>query len=202
MEARTTAPRLGGFTVLGLLLVIGGLSAFAAQQAGFDLMEAVRDAGWPLFVIAPGIALLVASLFQRPPHGLGFAIPGGIVTMVGLVLFYQQSTGHWESWAYAWALVGPGGAGLATLLYGLLYREQKLIGDGLRLTVISALLFAVGFWYFETIFATGRVPIDLGAWWPLALVALGIAALAVGILNVRRTPPDATPATTTTGDIR
>ena len=53
---------------------------------------------------------------------MGFAIAGSIVTTVGSVLLYQQTTGHWESWAYAWALVGPGAAGLGMLVYGLLFR--------------------------------------------------------------------------------
>jgi hypothetical protein len=195
MEARSDSQRWGGLAVLGVLLVVGGIAAFVAREAGWDPIRAVADAGWPLFVIVPGMALLVASLFQRPPHGLGLAIPGGIVAMVGLVLFYQQATGHWESWSYAWALVGPGAAGLATLLYGLLFREGKLIRDGLRLTVISAAIFAVGLWYFETIFDTGRVPIDLAAWWPLVLVALGIAALVTGLVNAG--PTDERPSPTT-----
>jgi len=202
MEAKPANRRVGGYTAVGILLVVAGLAAFAARQAGLDPIEAVTDAGWPLFILIPGVALIVASLFQRPPEGLGFAIPGGIVTMVGLVLYYQQATGHWESWAYAWALVGPGAAGLAMLLYGLFIREQRLIGDGLRLAIISAVLFAIGFWYFETIFDTGRIPFDLGAWWPLALVALGIAALLVGLLNTGRHGTDSPSTMNDAGGIR
>ena len=201
MEARSDSQRWGGFAVLGVLLLVGGIVAFLARQAGFDALDAVGDAGWPLFVVVPGAALLVASLFQRPPHGLALAIPGGVLTMTGLVLFYQQATGHWESWSYAWALVGPGAAGLATLVYGLVSRESKLVTVGLRLIVIAAAIFAIGLWYFETIFETGRVPIDLAAWWPLVLVALGIAALVIGLANGGRAE-ERPSATTEAGGVR
>ena len=44
---------------------------------------------------------------------------GGITTVVGLVLAVQNATGLWATWAYAWALVGPGGTGLGLVFYGL-----------------------------------------------------------------------------------
>ena len=129
MEAGTRTQRLGGgFIILGALFVLAGVGAFVARQAGIDPLGAVSDAGWPLFVIAPGVALLVASMFPQPPQGLAFAIPGGIVTSIGLLLFYQQATDHWESWAYAWALVGPGAAGLSMLPYGAFRASRRWSG--------------------------------------------------------------------------
>lgn len=194
MEARIGTPRLAGLTLLGALLVIVGIGAFLARQAGIDAIQTVTDAGWPFFVIIPGVLLLVASLFQRRPQGLGLAIPGAIVTSVGVLLFYQQATGHWESWAYAWALVGPGAAGLAMIGYGLFAGDPRVIRPGLALSAISAVLFIAGYWYFETIFDTGRVPVDLGASWPLALVALGVIALVIGLFS--RGPVTGQPSTT------
>ena len=38
----------------------------------------------------------------------GLAIAGSIVTVSGLILLIQDATAHYESWAYAWALVFPG----------------------------------------------------------------------------------------------
>jgi hypothetical protein len=183
MEARIGTRRLGGFVVLGALLVVAGIGAFLARQAGIDAAQIFTDGGWPFLVIVPGVALLVASAFQQPPRGLGFAIPGAIVTSIGVLLFYQQATGHWESWAYAWALIGPGAAGLSMLLYGFFSHDPTVTRAGLGLSVISAVLFVVGFWYFETIFDTGRVPFDMGASWPLVLIALGVVALGIGLFN-------------------
>jgi len=67
--------------------------------------------GWPVFVIAPGVFLLLVGLAMRDEAGLGMAIPGGMITSVGLLLALQNASGAWASWAYAWALVAPGVCG-------------------------------------------------------------------------------------------
>ena len=181
MEAKTSAVRWNGLAVVGAILVCAGAAWFVMRELRFDPFAAVADAGWPFFVIIPGVSLLALSLIPTPPRGLGFAIAGAIVTTVGIVLLYQATTAHWESWAYAWALVGPGAAGLGMLAYGLLFRQRDLLPAGARLVAIAAGLFVVGYWYFETVFATGRTPIDLGVWWPIVVVAVGLAALVSGL---------------------
>lgn len=199
MNTATTGRQVGGFTVIGILLLVAGVLSLGASVLDLDPFAATAAGGWPLLIIVPGLVLLAASVFPAPPNGLGFAIPGSIVTTVGLVLFYQQSTGDWESWAYAWALVGPGGAGLGMLLYGLLFRQREIVVNGARLTALAAVLFGVGLWYFETIFRTGQVPIDLGSWWPLVLIVLGIVALFAGLRDASRPDVD---RETTSGTVR
>ena len=132
-------------------------------------------------MIIPGVILMLASLIPQPPRGVGFAIAGSIVTTVGLVLLYQEQTARWESWAYAWALVGPGAAGLGMLVYGLIFGQRELVSVGLRLASIAAAIFVAGYWFFETVFVTGRAPVDLGAWWPVAIIGAGLVVLAVGL---------------------
>jgi len=183
MQARNSVQRWGGLTVLGTILVLVGAGWFVLRELRIDPFEAIADAGWPYFVIIPGVALLIASLVRTPPHGVGLAIAGSIVTTVGAVLFYQQATGHWESWAYAWALVGPGGAGLGMLVYGLIFGQRDLLAAGARLVAIAAAIFAVGYWYFETIFASGRAPLEFGEWWPVVVVGVGLFALVAGLLS-------------------
>lgn len=199
MNTATTGRQVGGITLIGILLLVAGVLSLGARVLDIDPFAATAAGGWPLLVIMPGLVLLAASVFPAPPSGLGFAIPGSIVTTVGLVLFYQQSTGHWESWAYSWALVGPGGAGLGMLLYGLLFRQREIVSNGARLTAIAAVLFGVGLWYFETIFRTGQVPIDLGGWWPLVLIVFGVIALVAGLRD--GSPRDVDPETTS-GTVR
>ena len=183
MQARASAERWRGLTVLGAALVIVGIGWLIFRELAIDPFKAIGDAGWPYFVIIPGVALLLVSLVRTPPHGVGFAIAGSIVTTVGCVLLYQQTTGHWTSWAYAWALVGPGAAGLGMLAYGLIFGQRDLLAPGARLVAIAAAIFVVGYWYFETIFATGRAPLALGDWWPLVVIGVGLAALAAGVLS-------------------
>ena len=183
MQARTSAERWRGLTVLGSALVIVGVGWFVMRELAIDPFKAVSDAGWPYFVIIPGVALLLVSLVRTPPSGVGFAIAGSIVTTVGCVLLYQQTTGHWTSWAYAWALVGPGAAGLGMLAYGLIFGQRDLLAPGARLVAIAAAIFAVGYWYFETVFTTGRAPVALGEWWPVIVIGAGLTALAVGFVS-------------------
>jgi hypothetical protein len=185
MNAQSSSDRRGVLAV-GTLLVLAGIAAIVLRQAGFDLDNELFETGWPLFVIVPGLALLTASVFPAPPRGVGFAIAGSIVTSVGLLLFYQQSSGHWESWSYAWTLIGPGAAGLGLLGYGLLFRVRDFMTTGAWLVTISAVLFVVGFWFFETIFESGRVPVDLDAWWPVGLIGLGVAVLVGGMFESTR----------------
>jgi hypothetical protein len=45
---------------------------------------------------------------------------------------------------------------------------------------IAAAIFVAGYWFFETVFATGRAPIDLDMWWPVVIIAAGVAALLAG----------------------
>jgi hypothetical protein len=193
MRSRTSTQRWGGLTVLGTALVIVGAGWFVLRALQIDPFKAIADAGWPYFVIIPGVVLLIASLFPTPPRGVGFAIAGSIVTVVGALLLYQQTTGHWTSWAYAWALVGPGAAGLGMLVYGLIFSQRELLAAGARLVAIAGVIFAVGYWYFEAVFTTGRVPVELGVWWPLILVGIGLAALVGGLLT--RGPRTGEPAT-------
>ena len=121
MRTGFSIERWNGLALVGALLVVGGVGWFVARELRFDPFAAIADAGWPFFVIIPGVILMASSLIPKPPNGVGFAVAGSIVTTVGLVLLYQESTAHWESWAYGWVLVGPGAAGLGMLLYGLIF---------------------------------------------------------------------------------
>ena len=175
-----------GATVLGVLLVVVGLVFLVGQQLNVD----VTYVGWPLFVIGPGLALLALGLTQR--HGRGLTIAGSIVTIVGLVLLYQNATDHWESWAYAWALVGPGGSGLGMLLYGARSGDSGLARAGFWQVVTAIGLFAAGFIFFEGIIGISGTPLPLPEWLlPAVVIAFGVILLIRGIVGRRETalPP-------------
>ena len=185
MGSKTYAGRGTRFAVVGALLVVMGVGWLVGRDLRLDPFAPIADAGWPFLVIIPGVILMLSSLIPTPPRGVGFAIAGSIVTTVGLVLLYQEETAHWESWAYAWALVGPGAAGLGMLVYGLIFDQRDLASAGLRLATIAVAIFVAGYWFFETVFATGRAPVDLGAWWPVVMIVAGLAVLTVGLASSR-----------------
>ncbi len=185
--AYTTPPaaqpqRTGSGIALGVVLVVIGLFFLVIRLADVDL----GAYGWPLFIIIPGLTLLIVGFVSL---GTGAAIPGGILTMVGLVLAYQNSTGNWASWVYVWPLVAPGGVGVGLFLQGLRERNVGLIRQGRSLMFIAVLIFMIGFVFFESILhMTGM---DYGlfgkAALPALLVVIGIVLLVRSVQRSRRT---------------
>lgn len=169
---------------LGLLLVVGGGLLLAGQLMDID----IGRIGWPLFIIIPGVALLVAGLAVS--GGLGLTIAGTIVTMVGLILFYQNATDHWESWAYAWALVGPFASGLGMVVHGTVHRQTDVVRSGWWPLLSGLGLFVAGFIFFEGIIGLSGDRFPLPDWaLPALLILLGVGVL-IWSLTGRRTPFD------------
>ena len=164
-----------GTALLGILLITVGVFFFIGQWLNIDWGAAT----WPFYVIAPGLALMAWGLTQR--DGSGLTVAGSIVTMVGLVLLYQNTTGHWESWAYAWALVGPGGSGLGMLLYGTRSGNRKMARDGFWQILVAIGLFVAGFIFFEGIIGISGQRLPLPDWMlPVAVIAIGLLVLVRG----------------------
>lgn len=152
--------------VLGFLLIAVGLVYLASRFIpGLDL---VLIFSWPWIVIGVGAALLLLGLLIGVPE---MAIPACIVGGIGGLLYYQNSTGNWASWAYAWALI-PVFVGVGMMLSALLggrsshaYLEAaETIGAGLVMFVIFGSLFGA--------FAGGWM-----TYLPLVLVLVGVLIL-------------------------
>lgn len=164
-----------GGTALGVILIALGLVFLIGQAFAIE----VGDLGWPFLVIVPGVVLLAYGLVgARTPAG-SLAVPGMIVTTSGLLLLYQNATEHWESWAYAWALVAPGSVGVALMLLGAINRKRSMTTSGAWTAGTGLVLFIVGASFFEGVLRiSGR---DFGALgtvgFPLVLIALGVLLL-------------------------
>ena len=165
--ARSTPPGL----VAGVILVIIGAAVLVTRVVDLSF----GGATWPLWIVVPGVAMLVGSFFIPPRGGLGLAIPGAIVTMVGLILWVQEAYGLYATWAYAWALVAPTAPGLGMLLYGLVQRDGELARDGLRTTLVGLGLFLGFMLFFEGVLGLSGSPIEnLDEILPYALIGLGV----------------------------
>src|SRR5712692_2889744 len=77
LVARATGPSSG--LALGLVLVVVGVFFLIMRLFEIDL----STYGWPLYVIIPGLTLLIVGFFSL---GTGALVPGGIVTVTGLIL--------------------------------------------------------------------------------------------------------------------
>ncbi|MGD0408720.1 MAG: hypothetical protein ABSB34_06995 [Candidatus Limnocylindrales bacterium] len=164
-----------GILTLWILLVLLGIFFLASEQLNPDYGQY----GWPVFVIAPGVLLLMVGLAVPHEGGLGAAIPGGIITTAGLVLAFQDATDTYASWAYAWALVAPGSVGATLTLYGLLHRRWDLLDAGLR-TAATGLGLFIGFGlFFENIIGVDNANPN-----NLLHNALPVMAVGLGVLIV------------------
>jgi hypothetical protein len=180
------AGRLGperGTIALGIALLAIGALALLGRLLSIDIL----GLGWPLFVLIPGLILFAAGVAVGGRAGLGLAIPGGIVTMVGVVLSVQAATGLWATWAYAWALVAPGGVGLGFVAYGLFTGQPDIVRNGVPILLTGVGLFVAFGLFFEAVLHLS------GASLPLAepvlaagLIVLGMVILVMGVTGRRR----------------
>src|SRR4029079_19342211 len=104
---------------------------------------------WPLIIIIPGLFCFVGMVLGGKPAG-PLAIPGSIVTTIGLLLFYQNTFNHFESWAYAWALI-PFAVCIGLVINGTWSEQPALVHNGRRLAGTGLVLFLVGFVFFELV---------------------------------------------------
>jgi hypothetical protein len=170
--------------VMGGLLVLIGAVLLLGQFVRID----IGHYGWPFFVIAPGLVLLFLALTARGALGEGLAILGSIITVTGLILLYQNATDHFESWAYAWALIFPGAVGVGMILYGLVASRPGNVRAGTRLVGIGVVLFLLGVAFFEGIIGIGGYQfgrtggVAVGA----LIVVLGALLLILNLTSSRR----------------
>jgi hypothetical protein len=170
MTGRTSPQRSG--LIFGLLLILLGGAALLVQVGGLSI-------GWPIWILLPGVALVVGAFAVGGSGGSGMAAVGGIVTMVGAVLAVQEAADLYQTWAYAWALVAPGGVGAGLAVYGLLARRGEDLRGGLGALFVGVVIFLVGFLFFEGVIGLSGERFgsltDIAV--PLALVGIGVVVL-------------------------
>ena len=182
---RTTPQSGPPALAIGAVLVLIGLVLFAAQLLDFQLSEI----GWPFFIILAGIGILLFGLFMGGESGI--VIGGTITTTVGLVLLFQDTTGRWESWAYAWALVGPAASGLGLAMWGMRTGNGNDVRNGTWGLLGGLAIFVIGFLFFEGVIGISGQRLALPEWLlPVAVIAIGLVVLGRGLLErtTRDTP--------------
>jgi hypothetical protein len=171
MESRHRSSLVGGL----VLIVLGVL--FLAFQLSPSLRERFRpELSWPLIVVGVGLLLLVIGLATGAP---GMALPACIVGGIGGLLYWQNATDNWDSWAYAWALI-PGFVGVGTILSGLLGNQpRRSLEGGAWLVMISLMLFLI----FGSFLGGLNL---LGPYWPVLLIVAGLLYLVRSLIRSYR----------------
>lgn len=122
---------------------------------------------WPLIVILVGAAMLILGLLSGSPQ---MAVPAFIIGGIGGILYWQDTTGSFDSWSYMWALI-PGFVGLGTIVHGLLTGDiRRRVMRGLRSILVSVVLFLI----FGSFFGGLQL---LGPYWPILVIGVGVYML-------------------------
>jgi hypothetical protein len=107
--------------------------------------------------------------------------------MTGIVLAVQNATGLWETWAYAWALVAPGGVGIGLLTYGLLTRQPDVArGGGWALMVGLGLFLGFGLFFEAVIGLSGARLAGADTILPAGLMVLGLVIVVLSVVGRTR----------------
>ena len=163
--------------VLGLLLILvaGWLIATRIKPDLADILHLTF--AWPMWVMFAGAAILVIGLLVGESD---MAVPACIVAGIGGILYYQNTTNHWESWAYLWTLI-PGFVGVGKILSGIIGGDfMACLREGLKLLLTCAILFTI----FATIFNAWDIFGPYSAYVPIALLfVLGIWLIVRGFMR-------------------
>ena len=160
--------------VLGLLLILIGGWLFVSQRVPAVQNWLEDNFSWPMWVIGAGLLVLLLGLLTGTP---GMAVPASIIAGIGGILYYQNVTDNYGSWAYMWTLI-PGFVGVGTILAGLLGEHTRQnLSHGMNLVVVSGVMFLI----FATFFGGLSILGDYGA--AIVLILLGVYVLIRGFVR-------------------
>jgi hypothetical protein len=176
METETKSRSKRGDIAGGLILVLLG-AIFLAWQLAPDYFSNLLgiEFTWPLLIVGIGGVFLLAGIISLQG---GFLVPASILGGIGGILYYQNATGDWASWAYVWPLI-PGFVGFGLLLGGLLDRSMR---DAVK-TGLVMLFISIGVTVLLGAFFTTDTSFDYA--WPVILIVAGLIFLIQGIWRRR-----------------
>jgi hypothetical protein len=170
--------------VLGIgvgLIGLGALFLFG-QIMGINILGVL----WPFFIIVPGLLFFIGMLVLGR-SGAPLAIPGSIVTMIGLILLFQNMTDLWATWAYAWALIFPTSVGVGIAIAGLWGDDPRMARAGGLMALVGLMIFLAFAVFFELLLnISGLRTGPLGRLLlPLLLIGAGAVVLVLSLLSGR-----------------
>lgn len=161
-KPRNTGSLIGGAVLIGL-----GILALLSE-----LFERLNFWGtfWPFIIIGIG-AMFFAGMAAGGKSTAPLAIPGSIISLIGLTLFVQNLTGHYESWAYVWTVI-VFSVGLGIFIMGRWNGDAGSVHGGKGVMRTGAILFLIFAAFFEgLIFRTFSFS---GYILPAGLIVLGL----------------------------
>jgi hypothetical protein len=163
-QRSNTGSLIGGGILIGL-----GLLFLLAQFFSFAAWQYI----WPLVIVGVG-AVFFAGMVAGGKGAGALAIPGSILSVIGLLLLFQNLTGHWETWSYGWTIIVMA-VGVGLFIAGLWSGNGRQRAAGLRVATIGFVLFVLFGAFFEFVlggFTRGRWQ---QAVFPVLLILTGLA---------------------------
>jgi hypothetical protein len=158
-----------GSLIFGAILIVIGILLFFGQVVDFFKEGAL----WPFIVIGVGAAFFAGMVLGGKSTG-ALAIPGSIITGIGLILLVQNIFGWWETWSFSWALIVTF-VGVGIAIYGHWSDRPDSRKGGWDLARVGLILFIIFGTIFEFIFSfigvSGR---QVTLFWPVVLIVIGV----------------------------
>jgi len=154
--------------LIGFILVVTGGLYLADQFLDLELMRNY----WPFLVVFLGLTFFIWMILAGK-SGAGYAIPGALFIMAGLIFYVHNTYDLWITWIYAWGLM------ISAAGIGMLIMNIYLKRDGLRKAAgwvigIGLILFVIFGIFFEVILDLAGANINSGIFLGGGLVLLGL----------------------------
>lgn len=172
---RNTGGLIGGAVLIavGLLSLAGRI--FDNFNWGFV---------WPFIVIGVG-AIFFVAMFAGGKQTAAFAIPGSIISGIGLVLLFQNIVKHWESMSYFWTFIVIF-VGLGIYVMGWYGGDEGQKQSGWRVMKVGFILFIIFGAFFEILIFSSFNNLVF----PILLILLGayLVLSRTGLFGKRNNP--------------
>jgi hypothetical protein len=160
---QTNRSKVGTLVVGTILIAFGLLGVFRNFLPRFDWGSI-----WPFAIIGFGVLFFVTMVAGGKPAA-AFAIPGSIISGIGLILLFQNLTGHWESMSYFWTVIIMF-VGVGIYLMGWYGGDPNQKRSGVGVIKVGFILFVIFGTFFEVfIFSSFNNLI-----FPVLLILLGV----------------------------
>lgn len=162
----TVRQNLPAFAIIG-----AGVVLLLSNIVGFHLIDIL----WPLFIITPGVLLMMPSYQSTQEHqsrASFLAVPGAVILAVGTLLFVLNlANDHFEAMAYSWTMVIA--AVPAALIYIKRFEPEHPIHETGRKIIRNLFYAFLGFAvFFEIIIFENFNPL-----FSLGLIGVGVYLL-------------------------
>jgi hypothetical protein len=145
-----------------------GLLFLAARLWGTDVFMPF----YPFFTLGIG-GLFFLGMLWGGPAAARLAIPGSILSMLGVIQLLQATFQHYESWSYAWSLIIVA-VGIGQMIRGWWGHDEFSFHAGQRIVLIGFVLFAVFGGFFEFALGFGGYTFNGQVLWAGGLILLGL----------------------------